>query len=130
MVAAGPGRDAYLSYNNQDLSSYLSNAPLTQASGTGETTAYGDTWREFITTLKEGGLDLTGNWDSTLDGYLGPELGDENTFAYGPAGSTAGYVKYSGSCILTSYDITPTLDGRLEFSGHLTVTGAVDRGTF
>lgn len=129
-MAVGPGRNAYFSVNINNLSTYLSDASLTRAAGTAETTSYGDSWREFVTTLKESGVDVTGNWDSTIDALMAADFGTSRTFEYGPAGSTAGYVKLSGSAILTSYDITPALDGRLEFSGTYTVTGAVAVGTF
>lgn len=127
-MAAGPGRNAFLEYADTTISTYLSVASEAETAGTGETTAFGDSWREYITTLKEAGLDLTGNWDATIDGIL--SLGTETTYEYGPMGNTAGYVKLSGSCILDTYNITPALDGRLEFSGHLRVTGTVARGTF
>jgi hypothetical protein len=124
------GRDADFSYYNNNLSNYLSVANASLTANLVETTGFSDAWREHILALKEGGFDLTGSWDSSIDGVMVAGYGVSKTFDYGPAGSTSTYVRYGGSCIMDSYDVNPALDGRIEFTAHLTVTGTLTVGTY
>lgn len=129
-MAATAGRDCDFDFGGTNLSNYLNVANWSQTANKVEVTGFSDDWHEWITALKEGGLDLTGWWDSTIDGILQTAFGTSTTFFYGPAGSTGTYVKISGSLMLESYDITPNLDGRIEWSGHFVSTGTVSIGTY
>lgn len=129
-MAASSGRNADFSVATNNLSGYLNAVSESREAGTTETTTYGDDWREFIATLKGSGFDVSGLWDSTVDGYMVADFGTSRSFLYGPAGSTAGYVKVSGFVLLDSYDISPELDGSINFSSHYQVTGTLTVGTY
>jgi len=115
-----------------DISAYCNNVDFPREVDAPEVTTFGDDDREYIVGLRTATISVSGLWDATLDGVLGPDLdaGIILDFEYGPAGSGGGSVKYSGSCILTSYGHTSPVDGAAAFSADFQVTGAVTRGTF
>jgi hypothetical protein len=47
-----------------------------------------------------------------------------------PEGSTSTYVKYTGECILTSYEKSGAIGDVVTYSAEFQVTGAVTRGTY
>jgi len=130
-MPATPARTAFLSFNSQDLSAYLTNQGLQRGSATEDTTHYGSTAEEFTPTiLQSAGLDLEGVWDPTVGGYLDPNLGTAKAFIFGPAGSTTGNVKYSGTAILDRLDIRAPVKNVIRFTAHLKPSGAITVGTF
>ena len=117
----------------RDLSSYLMEVSFPETIETADVTAFGTTGaKSYIVGLKDATISLTGKWDSTLDGYIAGVLGQSASlsFEYGPAGSTAGLVKYSGECYVTSYNIGSPVGDAVSASVELQVTGAVTRGTW
>lgn len=117
----------------RDISAYLDNVDFPQTVETAEVTTFGDAAKEYIVGLKDATISISGSYDpgSALDGYLSGIVGDDpGTFEYGPQGSTGGYVKYTGECILTSYQITGSVGDKVAFSAEFQVTGAVSRTTF
>ena len=52
------------------------------------------------------------------------------SFEYGPEGSTAGDAKYTGECIMTSYEKSGAVGDVVTYSAEFQVTGAVTRGTW
>ena len=59
-------------------------------------------------------------------------LGQDATvsFEYGPEGSTSTRVKYSGECILTSYETSAGVGDVVSFTASFQISGAVTRGTW
>lgn len=116
----------------RDISAYLDDISFPQPVETAETTTFGASSKTYIVGLKDSTVSLSGKWDSTFDGYVAPALGQSATlsFEYGPAGSTGGYVKYSGEAIITSYDVSAPIGDVVTVSVELQVTGAVTRGTW
>jgi len=51
-------------------------------------------------------------------------------FNYGPEGSTAGDVKYYGTCWVENYEITSRVGNLVAATADLKVQGVVNRGTF
>jgi hypothetical protein len=81
--------------------------------------------------LTDSTISVSGMWDSTLDGYIaGGAEPASRSFVFGPAGSTAGNVKYTGEAIVTSYSISNPVGDVVTFSLDLQVTGAVTRTTY
>lgn len=116
----------------RDISAYLDDISFPQPVETAETTTFGASSKTYIVGLKDSTVSLSGKWDSTLDGYVAPALGQSATlsFEYGPAGSTGGNVKYSGEAIITSFDVSAPIGDVVTVSIELQVTGAVTRGTW
>lgn len=113
-----------------DISSYVNNVDVSWEIDTPETTTFGKDDRTYIAGLKNATISISGFWDSTLDGVIAgqPGLSTLLDFEYGPQGSTG--VKYSGDCILTSYNPGSPVDGVATFSADYQVTGAVGVGTW
>ena len=115
---------------SRDISDVLNSVDFPEIIETAETTAFGATSKSYIVGLRDATISVSGIWDSTVDGYI---IGTEpatRTFIFGPAGSTSGYVKYTGECILTNYAISNPVADVVTFSLDLQVTGDVTRGTY
>ena len=115
---------------SRDISDVLVSVDFPEIVETGETTAFGATSKSYIVGLRDATISISGLWDATVDGYI---IGTEpatRTFIFGPAGSTGGYVKYTGECILTNYSVSSPVADVVTFSLDLQCTGGVTRTTF
>lgn len=98
---------------------------------TAETTAFGSSNKSYIVGLQDATISVSGKWDATVDGYLaGGAEPASRTFVYGPQGLTATQIKYTGECIVTSYEVSGGVGDVITFSLSLQVTGAVTRTTY
>ena len=97
-----------------------------------ETTSFGSSDRTYIVGFKNGTISIEGSFDATYDGYLAGALGQDATlsFEYGPEGSTSTYTKYTGECIMTSYESTAGVGDVVSFSAEFQISGAVTRGAY
>lgn len=97
-----------------------------------ETTSFGSSDRTYIVGFKNGTISIEGSYDATYDGYLAGVLGQDATlsFEYGPEGSTVTYTKYTGECIMTSYESTAGVGDVVSFSAEFQISGAVTRGAY
>lgn len=116
----------------RDLSSYLEDISFPRSIDTAETSTFGSSAKSYIVGLTDATISLSGKFDATADGYLAGVVGQAATlsFEYGPAGSTGGNVKYTGECILTSYEVGATVGDAVTASVELQVTGAITRTTW
>lgn len=118
----------------RDLSSYLDDLSFPRDIETAETTTFGvaGSAKTYIVGLSDATISISGKFDSTADGYLAGVLGQSATlsFEYGPAGSTGGLVKYSGECIMTSYEVSASVGDVVTASADFQVTGQITRGTW
>jgi len=121
----------------RDLSSYLTE--LSGLPGERELlqqTAIGAGGRERDPGLENGIFRIAGFFDNTAtsgpDAVLGPLRTHTSAvdFEYGPAGSTGGYVKYSGTCWCRRYELTSIPGNLVGFVAEFEVHGQVTRGTF
>jgi hypothetical protein len=131
------GKDSVFKVDNSsgtltDISSYVNNVDFPETVDIAETTTLGSGSKSYIVGLKDATLSISGLWDSTLDGVLGGIIGQSATvsFEYGPEGSTAGDVKYTGEAILTGYTQTSPVGDVVAFSADLQVSGDVTRGVY
>jgi predicted secreted protein len=116
---------------SRNLSNVLTSVDFPETIDTAETTAFGSTAKSYIVGLTDSTISISGIWDATVDGYIaGGAEPASRSFIYGPAGSTAGNVKYSGEAIVTSYSISNPVGDVVTFSLDLQVTGSVTRGTY
>lgn len=118
----------------RDLSSYLNDVSMPRDIETAETTTFGvaGSAKTYITGLTDATISISGLFDATADGYLAGVVGQAATlsFEYGPAGSTGGYVKYSGECIMTSYEVSASVGDSVQASADFQITAAITRGTW
>jgi predicted secreted protein len=118
----------------RDISAYAAEVSLPRSIETAETTTFAATGdaKTYITGLNDSTLSIKCMWDSVLDGYYAPAIGADATlsFEYGPAGSTASYIKFSGEGIITSYQTSSPVGDVVSVSIDLQITGAVTRGTW
>jgi len=138
-VAFVHGKSAVFKLDNSsgslvDYSSYLNDVSLSRSIEAAETTTFGvsGSAKTYIVGLTDGTFSVSGLFDATADGTLAGVLGQSATlsFEYGPAGSTAGLVKYTGECIMTSYDVSASVGDAVQASADFQVTGAITRGTW
>lgn len=130
------GKDSVFTVNSKDLSAFLTQADLGNEVGLAETSTMGVEAKTYISGLSDATISIAGFYDST--GTTGPDavlnalVGSDSstTFEYGPEGGTTGKVKYSGSCFLTSYQISAPVGDVVAFSGDFQVTGAITKGTY
>ncbi len=97
-----------------------------------ETTSFGSSDRTYIVGFKNATVSVEGSFDATYDGYLAGILGQSATvsFEYGPEGSTATFTKYTGECIMTSYETSAGVGDVVNFSASFQISGAVTRGAY
>lgn len=116
----------------RDLSAYLDDVSMPRSIETAETTTFGSSAKTYITGLTDATISISGKFDSTADGYLAGVVGAAALldWEYGPEGSTAGKVKYSGTAILTSYEIGATVGDAVTASAELQISGAITRNTW
>ena len=115
---------------SRSLANVLTSVDFPETIETAETTAFGATSKSYIVGLRDASISVSGLWDATVDGYI---IGTEpatRTFIFGPAGSTGGFVKYTGECILTNYSVSSPVGDVVTFSLDLQCTGGVTRTTF
>jgi hypothetical protein len=132
-MAYSHGSKAVLKLNDgtlRDTSPFLTSVSFPKTIDTAEVTTLGDTAKEYIVGLQDATISAEGIYDPTLDGYIANIVtAGSAAFEYSPQGTTAGNVKYSGTAILTSYEIATAVDGAGTVSLELQVTGAVTKGT-
>lgn len=112
----------------RDVSAYLTSAGSPFTADVAEVTALSNTNKAYIPGLKDGKISLAGAFDPTVDGYLYGVLGGTAApFEYYPAGTATSNVKYSGSAICTSYEVTSDVGDANKFSAEFQISGAVTR---
>lgn len=133
------GKNAVFKVDNSggtltDISAYLSEVSMPRSIETAETTTFGVTGgaKTYVTGLNDSTLSVSGKFDSTVDAHLVAVIGQDATlsFEYGPAGSTTGYIKFTGECILTKYDLSSPVGDVVTFSADFQISGPVTRATY
>jgi predicted secreted protein len=115
---------------SRSLANVLTSVDFPETIDTAETTAFGSTSKSYIVGLRDSTISVSGLWDATVDGYIIGTEPASRTFIFGPAGSTGGYVKYTGEAILTNYSVSAPVADVVTFSLDLQVTGNVTRTTY
>lgn len=119
----------------RDLSTFIKDIDFPRKSDQADTTTFGATAHTKLNLLLDGSIKISGPWDPTastgpdavLSGILG---GVGRNFVYGPAGSTTGNIRYTGSAICTDYNVKQSVTGLVEWSATLEISGPVTRDTF
>lgn len=120
----------------RNLTTYITDIEFPFSQDVAETTTKGQTAKTYVQGHTDATISINGRWDNTAttgpDAVLSGLVGDTGTvgFEFGPEGNTAGDIKYSGECILTSYQVSSPLSDVVGFSAEFQITGAVTKGTF
>jgi hypothetical protein len=115
-----------------DISNALTDVSFPAKVDTAEVTAFGASAKSYVVGLTDGTIAISGTFDATVDALFAGVLGFATAlnWNYGPEGSTAGYVKYTGTGFVTSYQKSGTVGDVVKFSADIQITGAVTRTTF
>jgi hypothetical protein len=115
-----------------DISNTLTDVGFPQTVDTAETSTFGSSAKSYVVGLTDSSLSISGNFDATVDAHLAGILGQAASvsFEYGPEGSTAGFVKYTGEALMTSYEKSGAIGDVVSYSAEFQVTGAITRGTY
>ena len=121
----------------RDISPYVKSVDgLPGQRGLDDATAFGDTGRKGNPGLEDVTITLNMMWSKDANVGADTVLGPLRThsaavdFEYGPEGSTAGDIKYSGTCWVESYTTPSRVGSLVESIATLKVNGVVTRGTF
>jgi hypothetical protein len=122
-----------------DISTYLTEVGYPESIDVGETTTFGATAsaKTYIVGLNDRTISLSGNWDSALDTIISAVIAAQaagtvltGTYEYGPAGTTATNIKYTGETVITSYEVSNPVGDIVTFSCELQCTGSQTRTTW
>lgn len=122
-----------------DLSTFCDEVSFPRTIETGEITTFqaGGSAKSYLVGLTDSTISVSGKFHSTLDAHMAGVVSAQlagtqatGTFEYGPAGSGTGAIRYTGECVVTSYEVTSPVGDVVTFSAEFQVTGAVTRNTF
>lgn len=121
----------------RDISSQLTSISFSRSNDNHDTTTFGKEGHTFINGLTNGTITLEGFWDKTattgsatvLDSLVGLDALTVG-WEYGPEGSAAPGVKYSGECVLSSLDFSEPVADLVTFTCTLQISGDVTKGAF
>ena len=122
-MAYGAAKDSYFAIDNVngtscDLTAYLTSVSFGVDGNLIDTTTMSDNWHEKIRGQADANLSVEGIWD-TFPGTVLQHLGtasSSSTYTYGPQGTVAGKLKYTGECFLTSFSYPASSDEAVTFS--------------
>jgi len=131
-MAFGHGTNAVLKIMDavptlRDFSAYIDEAGLPRSVEAAEVTTLGKVKKVYIAGLEDGTISLKGFWDPTVDGYLDGLRRKVTTWEYYPAGLGAGNVKYSGSAVMTQFDVSGSTSGATTFTATFQQSDVVTR---
>lgn len=117
----------------QTLTSFIDSVDINSSVDLGETTTAGAEDKTYVSGQAEHDLSISGKWDDTtstgpdaiISGLVGLET--TSTFEFGPAGSAAGKVKYTGEVFLTGYKRSTPVGGVITFTADFKLTAALSR---
>jgi len=115
-----------------DISNTLNSVSFPREAEVLETTSFGSSDRSYVVGFKNQTIGVEGSFDATVDAHLAAILGqsDSVSFEYGPEGSTSTFTKYTGECLMTSYETSAGIGDIVSYSAEFQITGAVTRGAY
>jgi hypothetical protein len=127
------GKNTGVFYNGADLSPYFNEASVSNDVEVAETTAFGDTDKQYIAGLRDGTLSAAGMFDGsqgaidqTLSALIGAEAADVVTLT--PDGVAVGRRAFSAAARQTSYEISSPVSDVVAASLEVQATDGVDTG--
>lgn len=125
------GKNAQITVNSVDLSTFCDNLDLSIDIDTADTTTFGSTWKTAIAGLPGAKLDITGDYDPTASTGPASALfavisgGAAVAVVHKPGGTLSGQRTNSFNALITNYSESSPVGGVVTFKASLLVTGAV-----
>lgn len=96
-----------------------------------ESTTFGDTYREYEQSFKNGTIEVEYKYDATIFGQMAAIYngGDTVSFQLSPTGTASGAVKITGSAFITELGMPVEIGELLQMSVSYQVSGAVTFST-
>ena len=120
------GKDAIVSVNSQDLSSFVTDYDITRTTDSIDTTTLGKNSHTKLGGLKDGTITLNGIMDgagtTTPDVKIGDALGTVVAFSIDPGSSSA---PYTGNVLIQSYKESAAVADVVRWTATLEITGDV-----
>ena len=118
----------------RDISGDLQSSNITFDIPTEEDTGFKDADKTFLVGIKGYNMSIDGNWSDTsnvgTDVVFSDLLGaSQRFFRFAPGGSATGQRSYTGSVIMTSYNVTTPVGGKVGFSANFIGNGAMTAST-
>lgn len=114
-----------------DYSTYFNSTGLPLNRDKAEVSTFHAIVKAYVAGLLDAVIPLDGPFDPAIDAVLfaccygGPAV----NFAYYPQGSTTGNVMYTGSILVTKYEMKSEISSASTISSEGQVSGAITRGT-
>jgi predicted secreted protein len=129
------GKNAVVTVNSVDLSTFCDNLDLSMSVDTADTTAFGSTWKSNLAGIAGATLSLSGFYDPTAT--TGPASAifacitgaAAVPIVHKPGGTLSGQRTNSFNAIVTGYSESSPVGDKVTFSCDLLVTGAVSPTT-
>jgi hypothetical protein len=120
-----------------NISNTVTEVTLPQSVETGETTAFQQNDKTYVAGLGDSTISVSGIFDATVNTHITAVIAAlkagtvaSSTFQYGPAGSASGRPKFTGECIVTSYEVGSPVGDVITYSMEAQVSGSVTVGTY
>jgi hypothetical protein len=113
-----------------DRSPFIMNIQFPQTSDTAETSTLGNLFKTYVPGLTDSTVSIDGRYDPTLDAVLFALMGTASVnFQYDPQGSTTGLIRFTGSAVPTSYQVTAGIGDVSSWTFAMQCTSAIVRAT-
>lgn len=126
------GRNAALTLNTKDLSTFLNNLDMSFDLDQADSTTFGATWKSSLVGIPSGKLEISGFYDPTATTGPGAVLyplvlaGTAVTGLVYPGGTASGQALYTitSGCIVTSYSESSAVGATVAFKASIDITVA------
>jgi hypothetical protein len=115
-----------------DVSAYADSTSTDLSAAQLDVSVFGAQAQAFLNGQTTGNISIGGPLDAPMHTLVAGlySAGSSASFIYGPGGSVASQVRLAGSVNVSSYNVSSSASGRVEYSASLQITGAVTAGTF
>lgn len=115
-----------------DVSTYADSTSANMSANQLDVSVFGSQAQAFLNGQTNGDISIGGPLDVTMHTLVAGlwSAGSTASFIYGPGGSVASQARLAGSLNVSSYGISTSASGRVEYSATLQITGAITAGTF
>jgi hypothetical protein len=134
---AGAGKNQVIKFANVaatlvDISQYLNDASMPQEAEQLEVTAFGAQEKQYLPGFRSGTLDFGGMWEAAIHDIIAPAVGAsgiavQRAFEYYPQGTDTGEIRYSGTAVILSYEVSGSVSDITSFTASGRTTGATTR---
>lgn len=115
-----------------DVSAYADSTGADLSAAQLDVSVFGAQAQAFLNGQTSGNITVGGPLDVAMHTVISGlySAGSTASFIYGPGGSVASQARLAGSVNVSSYGISTSASGRVEYTAQLQITGAVTAGTF